>query len=214
MRFCVVISSGGSVIREVLKVPDFSKNIYSIVTDRNCNAQPISQENNIKLKEIFVNDSLAFSNLLLQYCKEEKINFILSFHVRLYKGNLLKEYKNKIINFHLSLLPAFTGFNSFKNALTYGVKILGSTVHFIDETIDLGLPILQTFVHNNPNLTKGEIRHLLFIQQCKSFIQIVSWLSENRIVIIDKGCIIINAIFNNTQFVPALDNLVALNFNK
>jgi phosphoribosylglycinamide formyltransferase-1 len=214
MRCCIVISSGGSVVNHVLKIPEVKSTVFSIVTDRECNAQKIASENGVPIVEFFSRDNLIFSEALLGYCKEEKIDFIISFHVRMYAGLILEIYKNRIINFHLSLLPAFPGFNAFEKALAFGAKVLGTTVHFIDNTMDMGLPILQTVILNNPALTTREKRHLLFVQQCKSLIQVIEWLRDNRIAVFDKerSCIVKDAKYDDLEFIPALDSSFALEF--
>jgi phosphoribosylglycinamide formyltransferase-1 len=212
VRICIVLSSGGSVVREVLKVPAIQKSIHSIVTDRECNAQAIAGEHGIQLVEIFSRDNLVFSDKLSAYCTSEKIDAIISFHTRLYAGTLLSSYKSKIINFHLSLLPAFPGFRAFENALSYGVKVLGTTVHFIDDTTDMGIPIIQTILPNDPALTVAERRHILFIQQCKSFIQLVDWLNEDRLQVERNVCQVKGARYHDAVFIPALDSVAAINF--
>jgi phosphoribosylglycinamide formyltransferase-1 len=212
VRISVVLSSGGSVLSTVLDNPLMPQKIHSIITDRECNAQKIAREHRIKLHEIFSQDNLVFSDALLKYCNEEKIDFIISFHIRLYTGDILQVYKHKIINFHLSLLPAFPGLKAFENAIEHGVKVLGTTVHFIDNSIDMGIPIMQTLTPNDNNITVPERRHLLFVQQCKSLIQLLDWLMAKRILVSENACVVQDALFNNNEYLPALDSPVALNF--
>ncbi len=212
MKICIVVSSGGSVVQEVLRVPGIKKQVHAIVTDRVGNGQLIARENGIALFEIFSKDNTLFSDALSAYCSKEKIDFIFSFHTRLYAGELLTVFKNRIINFHLSILPAFPGFNAFGKAIAHGVKLLGTTVHFIDHTTDMGIPILQTVLPNDPALTISERRHLLFIQQCRSFIQLVDWLSDGRVHVQDGNCVVDGAHYRDTVFFPGLDSSAALNF--
>jgi phosphoribosylglycinamide formyltransferase-1 len=201
-------------VNQVLKIPVVKSGIVSIVTDRECNAQKIAREHGLPLVEFLSRDNLIFSNALLGYCKEERIDFIISFHVRIYTGAFLESYKNKIINFHLSLLPAFPGLNAFEDALAFGARVLGTTVHFIDNTVDMGLPILQTILPNDPALTTQEKRHLIFIQQCRSMIQVLEWLKDSRITVIDHqpSCMIKDAKYDDREFIPALDSSFALAF--
>jgi len=58
----------------------------------------------------------------------------------------IRKYKGRIMNIHPSLLPAFPGLNAQKQALDYGVKYTGCTVHFVDEEVDHGPIILQAVV--------------------------------------------------------------------
>jgi phosphoribosylglycinamide formyltransferase-1 len=64
-------------------------------------------------------------------------------------GRILTEYRDKIVNTHLSILPSFSGFHSFDSALDYGVKMIGSTIHFIDETADGGKVIFRRTVESS-----------------------------------------------------------------
>ncbi|MFA5118592.1 MAG: phosphoribosylglycinamide formyltransferase [Candidatus Omnitrophota bacterium] len=75
---------------------------------------------------------------------KEKIDFIvLAGFMRILSTAFVRRYKNRIINIHPSLLPAFKGANAIKEAFAYGAKITGVTVHFVDEQIDHGPIILQ-----------------------------------------------------------------------
>ena len=66
--------------------------------------------------------------------------------MRIISPEFVKKYKNKIINIHPALLPAFPGLNSQKQALDYGAKYSGCTVHFVDAGIDTGAIIIQSIV--------------------------------------------------------------------
>lgn len=67
-------------------------------------------------------------------------------YLRILSPGFVRRYRNRIINIHPSLLPAFPGINSQKKALEYGVKVTGCTTHFVDEGIDTGPIILQATV--------------------------------------------------------------------
>ncbi len=66
--------------------------------------------------------------------------------MRILGKRFIQAFPEKIVNIHPSLLPAFQGLNPQKNALDYGVKFSGCTVHFVDEGVDSGPIILQTVV--------------------------------------------------------------------
>jgi len=71
---------------------------------------------------------------------------ILAGYMRILSPELVRAYKGKIINIHPALLPSFPGINSARQALEYGVKYTGVTVHFVDEGVDTGPIILQSIV--------------------------------------------------------------------
>ncbi|MDD4879390.1 MAG: phosphoribosylglycinamide formyltransferase [Candidatus Omnitrophica bacterium] len=84
----------------------------------------------------------------------ENIKLIaLAGYMRILSGNFVKRYRNRILNIHPALLPAFKGGQAIKDAIQYGVKITGATVHFVTEDVDAGPVILQAAcpVKNNDN---------------------------------------------------------------
>ncbi|HEU4415646.1 MAG TPA: phosphoribosylglycinamide formyltransferase [Candidatus Angelobacter sp.] len=67
-------------------------------------------------------------------------------YMRLLSADFVRAFPNQIVNIHPSLLPAFPGMDAQKQALEYGVKVTGCTVHFVDEHLDHGPIILQKTV--------------------------------------------------------------------
>jgi len=79
--------------------------------------------------------------------REAKVDLIaLAGFMRVLKGEFLRAFENRIVNIHPSLLPAFPGLEAWKQALDYGVKITGCTVHFVDAGVDSGPIIAQQTV--------------------------------------------------------------------
>jgi len=73
--------------------------------------------------------------------------------MRVIKKTFLSAFPNRIINIHPSLLPAFPGLEAWRQALEYGVKFTGCTVHFVNEKVDAGRIILQAVVPVLPDDT-------------------------------------------------------------
>ncbi|WP_078382292.1 phosphoribosylglycinamide formyltransferase [Sutcliffiella halmapala] len=89
------------------------------------------------------------SDILLQL-KEHEIDFIvLAGYMRLIGSKLLSAFKGRIVNIHPSLLPAFPGLDAIGQAVKYGVKVTGVTIHFVDEGMDTGPIIAQASIEVN-----------------------------------------------------------------
>ena len=71
---------------------------------------------------------------------------VLAGYMQLLSANFLGRFPQRVINVHPALLPAFTGIGAIEQALAYGVKVFGVTVHFVDEGVDTGPIILQRAV--------------------------------------------------------------------
>ena len=71
---------------------------------------------------------------------------VLAGYMQLLSGEFLAGFPGRVINVHPALLPAFPGLNAIEQALDYGVKVFGVTVHFVDEGVDTGPVILQQAV--------------------------------------------------------------------
>ncbi len=88
-----------------------------------------------------------YDRQLVALLREKKVDLVcLAGFMRLVSAYFVKEFRHRILNVHPSLLPAFPGLEGQKQALDYGVKFTGCTVHFVDEHLDAGPIIKQAAV--------------------------------------------------------------------
>ena len=80
---------------------------------------------------------------MLARLREHEIDYCFSVGAHLLTGDILKEYKNAIIGFHPSLLPAYKGFGAIDAAVSDGAFLLGNTAFFVDDSVDGGPVIMQ-----------------------------------------------------------------------
>jgi phosphoribosylglycinamide formyltransferase-1 len=84
---------------------------------------------------------------IVSLCRDQGVELVfLAGFMRILRGPLLEAYAGRILNIHPSLLPSFKGLHGPRQALEYGVKVAGCTVHFVDASVDGGPIILQAAV--------------------------------------------------------------------
>lgn len=104
---------------------------------------------------------------------------VLAGYMLLIKGKgLLDAYKNRIINIHPALLPAFPGATAQKDAFEYGVKISGVTIHFVNETLDAGPIIRQDAVDISGCKSAEEAAALILKTEHKAYPEVVDSFSK------------------------------------
>jgi phosphoribosylglycinamide formyltransferase-1 len=111
---------------------------------------------------------------------------VLAGYMRLIGKVLLNTYKMKIVNIHPALLPSFPGLHAQQQALNYGVKVSGCTVHFVDEGMDTGPIILQAVVPVYPDDTEDSLADRILVEEHRSYCQALQLLAEGRIYIEDR----------------------------
>ena len=101
--------------------------------------------------------------------------------MRIISPQFIRKYKNKILNMHPALLPAFPGLNAQKQAIEYGAKYSGCTVHLVDDGVDTGPIIIQSVVKINKNDTEETLAKKILKQEHKIYPEAVRLLAEKKI---------------------------------
>jgi phosphoribosylglycinamide formyltransferase-1 len=92
-------------------------------------------------------DREIYDRMLLEELSGNAVDLVcLAGYMRLLSATFIRQFPNRILNIHPSLLPSFPGLDAQHQALAHGVKISGCTVHFVDEGLDAGPIILQSAV--------------------------------------------------------------------
>jgi phosphoribosylglycinamide formyltransferase-1 len=106
---------------------------------------------------------------------------VLAGFMRILKGSFLRAFANRVVNIHPALLPAFPGLEAWKQALDYGVKVTGATVHFVDQGIDTGLIIAQQTVPVLPDDTAETLHARIQVVERKIFPAAIAALARGEI---------------------------------
>ena len=157
----VLVSGGGTNLQALIDAQRSgiikSGKIVTVVSNKEGvfaleRAKNAGIESKVITKKSFGGDSLKFNSEICKYLKEKKVDVVvLAGFLAILEGELLEEYKDRIINVHPSLIPSFCGDGFYglkvhQAALDYGVKVTGATVHFVNEITDGGKIILQKAV--------------------------------------------------------------------
>jgi len=150
-RFAVFVSGNGSnlqAIIEALKKEEIKAELALVFSDkRKAYALRRAEAAGIKTLCLERKDYAtpqSYEREIVIYLKEERIDFIvLAGYMRLLTPFFIKQYPKKILNIHPSLLPSFKGTKAIKDTFTYGAKVSGVTIHFVDEKMDHGPIIAQ-----------------------------------------------------------------------
>jgi phosphoribosylglycinamide formyltransferase-1 len=102
-------------------------------------------------------------------------------YMRLLSPWFVRQYPNRILNIHPSLLPAFPGLDAQKQAFEYGVKVSGCTVHFVDENLDHGAIILQKTVPVLPEDDEHTLAARILEQEHIAYSEAVTIVLANRL---------------------------------
>lgn len=104
-------------------------------------------------------------------------------YMRLLSPEFIREFPNRIVNIHPSLLPAFPGLNVQQQAIDHGVKVSGCTVHFVDEDLDAGPIILQRTVEVKDDDTAETLSSRILEIEHETYIEAVKRIAAGKIKI-------------------------------
>ena len=103
--------------------------------------------------------------------------------MRIISPEFVKKYKNRIINIHPALLPAFPGLDAQKQAIDYGSKYSGCTVHFVDSGVDTGPIILQSIVKIKNGDTEKTLSKRILAKEHQAYPEAIRLFAEKKIKI-------------------------------
>ena len=164
----------------------------SIVISNKANAKGLKIAQKLGVKTLLI-DSKDYKNKRVEYDKKiihelEKNGVTtknglvcLAGFMRIISPYFIKKYKNKIINIHPALLPAYPGLNAQKQAIQNGAKFSGCTVHFVDEGVDSGPIIVQSVVKVTNNDTEKTLSKKILAKEHKIYPEAVNLFARKKI---------------------------------
>ena len=167
LRILFLCSGGGGNLRFIHETVNqqwlHDTVICGVLTDRECGANHFSVKNNIENQ--VVDFDLSEQDRLFNKINKFNPDLIVTTVNKIISDKIVSAWRGKLINLHYSLLPAFGGVIGSmpaRQALEYGVKFVGTTVHFVSEKVDAGYPIVQSVTPVYPTDKENQVMEYLF----------------------------------------------------
>src|SRR2546430_5291793 len=123
----------------------------------------------------------AYDRQVVAVLNEHRVDLVcLAGYMRLLSAFFVASFPNRILNIHPSLLPSFPGLESQRQALEYGVKVAGCTVHFVDENLDAGPIVLQAVVPVRDDDSEATLSARILAEEHRIYSEAVRLVLEGR----------------------------------
>jgi phosphoribosylglycinamide formyltransferase-1 len=191
LKLGVLISGNGSNLQSIVDhIEEGSlKAIIKIVISNNSEAYGITRAKKHGIPVVILQNGdfknkAAFDLELIRILKNNCVDLvILAGFMRIITPALLNAFPQKIMNIHPALLPSFPGIHGQKQALDYGVKLSGCTVHFVDEGVDTGPIITQSAVQVFDDDTEDTLAARILKEEHRIYSQAIQLFAEGKIEI-------------------------------
>ena len=191
LKLGVLISGNGSNLQSIIDhiEKDSLKAIIKIVISNNPEAYGITRAKKhgipvVVLKNGDFKNKEEFDLELIRILKNNCVDLvILAGFMRIITPTLLKSFPHKIMNIHPALLPSFPGVHGQRQAVDYGVKLSGCTVHFVDEGVDTGPIIMQKAVQVFDDDTEETLAARILKDEHKIYPRAIQFFAEGKIEI-------------------------------
>lgn len=192
-KIAVLISGGGSnllSIIEQIEKGNINAKIHCVISDRESAKGVLKAKN--KGIDTFVISKKDYGNntseKILELLKGKVDLIVLAGYLSILDGEILKEFKNKIINIHPSLIPSFSGPGMYgirvhEAAIKKGVKFSGCTVHFVNEEVDGGAIIAQALAPVYFDDTAKTLQERVLIEEHRILPEVIRAFSLDKVEI-------------------------------
>ena len=198
MKLAVLLSGRGSnfqAIHDAIQRGELAASIVCVITNRPdapgiARARAYGYAAHILDHKTFANRA-AHEEAVLRVLDEARPDFIcLAGYMRLLGAAFIERWRNRILNIHPSLLPSFPGVDAQAQAVAYGVKVSGCTVHFVDEQLDAGPIVVQRAVPVQEGDTAETLAARILVQEHAAYVEALrklagQWRIDGRRVIFD-----------------------------
>ncbi|MGI5921919.1 MAG: phosphoribosylglycinamide formyltransferase [Syntrophomonadaceae bacterium] len=193
LNLAVLASGRGSnfeAIHNAIVRKDLEAQISILISDKE-QAAALKKATERDIPALFINphnftNREEYETEMVKHLMARNVDLIvLAGYMRLVGQVLLKAYKHRIVNIHPALLPSFPGLHAQKQAVEYGVRFSGCTVHFVDEGMDTGPIILQSVVPVRQEDDEDSLAERILVEEHNTYWRAIQLIAEGK-VYIDK----------------------------
>ena len=194
----VLASGRGSNVRAILEAcarPGFPARVVVVVSDRE-RAEALERARAAGVEARFINpkdfaDREAFDLALVREFTVRQVGLVCNAgFMRILSPAFVRAFAGRAMNVHPALLPAFPGLHAQRQALEYGVKVAGATVHFVDEGVDTGPIVLQSSVPVHPDDTEESLSARILVEEHRLYPEAIRLFAEGRLTIAGRKVLI------------------------
>ncbi|KAB1504132.1 phosphoribosylglycinamide formyltransferase [Corynebacterium sp. 320] len=189
MKIVLLASGTGTLLQSVIDHVDRSKvHILAVGSDRDCEALSRAQRADIPTFTVEYTpgetDREQWNVALAEQIASYEPDIVVSAgFMRILGKTVVDAFAGQIINTHPALLPAFPGAHGVRDALDYGVKVTGTTVHVVDSGVDTGPIIAQQAVVVEPSDTEATLHERIKVAERQLLIDVLHAISDNGLSI-------------------------------
>ncbi|MHB8482621.1 MAG: phosphoribosylglycinamide formyltransferase [Nitrospiria bacterium] len=189
LKIGILVSGNGTNLQAIIDAIE-SKELnakISVVLSSKKSAFALDRAKRHGLTAVYVDpalfeDKAAYEREMVRHLRGSGAQWVvLAGYMKIITSELLSAYRDHILNIHPSLLPAFTGLQAQAQALQYGVKITGCTVHLVEEGLDSGPVIAQAAVPVLDSDTVESLNKRILEKEHQIYPQVLKWISESRL---------------------------------
>lgn len=136
-------------------------------------------------------DKNAFEQAIIDCLKVYNVHLVvLAGFMRIISQTFIRQFPNRIINIHPALLPSFPGLHAQQQAIDYGAKLSGCTVHFVDEGMDTGPIIMQKAVDVDSDDNEASLAEKILTCEHELYSKVLQLYAEGRIEVVGRKVVI------------------------
>lgn len=176
LSIVVLVSGSGTLLQAILDHQAPSYRVAGVVADNHCEAVDRATRAGVRAAVVELGaDRAGWNEQLAQRVEALQPDLVVSAgFMRILGPQFLARFHGRTINTHPSLLPAFPGADAVGEALAYGVKVTGCTVHYVDAGIDTGEIIAQRAVEVQPSDTKETLHERIKQTERQQIVQLLT----------------------------------------